>query len=279
MFRLLIVAGLLLLTGCAGSAYRFPDVSSTDLQLMDSKIANNKVALKKYERSDQKYSQIIGSVTSRLTKSAKPLCQSADYPSCRFSVIYDSGDTMNAYASEGYKITVFRGLLQYMKNNDEIAAVIAHEMGHHLAHHNEEKAQNAAAGAAVTGILTAVLLGAANANNPGYNAYQQQQNDQTIKDMMNVGAKIGVISYSKEQEREADLLGAYLMARAGYNLDAAKNMLFVLSGFSGEHGAERASLLDSHPAGPERIVAWEKAIAEIKNNPSKLPYLNEAASR
>ena len=275
MKQLCLVAVILCLTGCAGSAYRLPQVNEADVQAMQQKIANNTKPLKVYDRSDKTYKQKVASITGRLTKNAKPLCEYAEYKSCYFKATYNPDKTFNAYASEGYKITVFRGLLQHLKNDDEIAAVIAHEMGHHLAHHNEERQQNAAAGAAISGILTAVLLGAANANNPYYNQYQAQQDQKTVEDMMSAGAGIGVLSYSKEQEREADLLATYLLSRAGYNLNRAQNIMLVLANVAGENTNSRTAFLDSHPAGIERFVAWDKAIKEVKNNPSKLPYLKE----
>ncbi len=276
MHRVFILSFCVLsLTGCAGSAYRLPQVSDADMQAMQKKIETNKEPLKVYERSDKKNKQMLASIADRLSKNTKPLCKYTEYESCHFQVVYNPEDEVNAYASEGYKITLYRGMMQYLKNNDEVAAVVAHEMGHHLANHNQERAENAATGAAISGIITAVLLGAANANNPYYSPYQQQQNQQTIENMVNAGAEIGAISYSKEQEREADLLAAYLLSRAGYNLKRAQNVMLVLSKFAGESSSSRAAFLDTHPAGVERFVAWEKAIDEVKNNPSKLPYLNE----
>jgi predicted Zn-dependent protease len=268
---------LLFLTGCAGSAYRLPQVNSADVQAMQKKIAENTTPLKVYERSDKTYEQKLANITNRLKKNAKPLCDYAQYENCYFKTTYSPDNEVNAYASEGYAITLHRGLLQYLKTDDEIAAVVGHEMGHHLANHIQEKQQNAAAGAAVTGILTAVLLGAAGANTY-YDPYQQQQNQQTIEDMMTAGAHIGILSYSKEQEREADLLATYLLSRAGYNLKRAQNVMLVLSKHSGEADITKSAFLDSHPDGIERIVAWEMAIEEVKNNPAKLPYsVKEAA--
>lgn len=189
MLRMCLSAiSALVLTGCAGSAYQLPQVSNADLQAMEKKVAADQAPLKVYKRSDKSYKQTLASITKRLTKNAKPLCEHAGYTSCHFQVAYSPDDTMNAYASEGYKITIHRGLLQYLKNNDEMAAVVAHEMGHHLANHNQEKQQNAATGAAISGILTAVLIGAANANNPYYSGYQQQQDQQTIENMVHAGA-------------------------------------------------------------------------------------------
>lgn len=277
MLRLGIVACVFLLTGCAGSAYRLPTVNDADLRAMEKKMTENRAPLKMYERSNKSYKETLATINNRLVENAQPLCDYTEYTSCFFQTIYEDDDTINAYASEGYKITIHRGLLQYLKNNDEIAAVVAHEMGHHLARHNQEKQQNAVAGAAVTGILAAVLLGEANANNPYYTSYQQQQDSQTIENMMNMGAQVGLISYSKEQEREADLLAAYMLSRAGYNLQRAQNVLVVLSKLPGESDRTKSFMLDTHPTSVERLVAWEKAIDEVKSNPSKLPYAKESA--
>lgn len=276
MLRFCMFVCVVFLTACAGSAYRLPQVSDADVKNMQQKVAESAPPLKVYERSDEKYKQMLASITTRLKKNAKPLCDYAKYESCYFETVYNPDNIVNAYASEGYKITVYRGVLQYLKNNDEIAAVIAHEMGHHLANHNEETQQNAAAGAAISGILTAVILGAANANNPYYSSYQQQQDRQTVENMMKTGAQIGVLSYSKEQEREADLLGEYLLSRANYDLKRAQNVMVVLSKSSGERDISHSAFLDTHPASMERLVAWEQGIEEIKNNPSKLPYAQVA---
>lgn len=281
MFRMLIITMcLFLLAGCTGSAYQLPEVSSADVKLMQEKVAKDAKPLKTYKRSDQQYKSIIAGITSKLTKNAKPLCQQSGYEACFFQVNYDPSSTVNAYASEGYKITLYKGLLQYLQYNDEIAAVVAHEMGHHLANHNEETAKNAATGAAISGIVTTVLLAAANADSPYYMSYQEQQNQQkAIENMMKAGAHLGVMSYSKEQEREADLLATYLLSRAGYDLAKAQNMMVVLAQFNGETGdSSQKAFLESHPAGMERVIAWAKAREEIKNNKTRLPYLKQNKS-
>ncbi len=279
MFRhILSLGSMLFLTACAGSAYHLPQYTNADVMAMQERVSKESTPLKVYKRSDEEYKKTLSTITARLRKNATPICEQSGYPSCHFQVTYSPDATVNAYASEGYKITIHRGLLQYLKNHDEMAAVVAHEMGHHIANHNEETHQNAAAGAAVSGILTAVLLGAAAANGAYYTPSQQQQNQRTIEDMMKAGAHIGMLSYSKEQEREADLLATYLLSRSGYNLKKAQNIMVVLAQFAGEKDPSHAAFLNTHPAGIERVVAWEKSIDEIKANRSKLPYLKETAA-
>ncbi len=66
------------------------------------------------------------------------------------------------------------------------------------------------------------------------------------------------------------------MSRAGYDLERAKNILVVISSLPGDSDrGSRASITDSHPTSAERMVAWEEAIVEVRNNPSGLPYMKE----
>lgn len=269
---LTIVCLPLLLSACTGSAYQLPTVSHAEKMQAEEEIKTDTSELRTYKRSDSNYKNRIARITKRLQKSAQPLCEHAEYASCVFEVEYSNEDIENAYAYEDNKIVVFKGFLKYLKNDHEMAALVGHEMGHHLADHIEEKRRNAETGAAVSGVLTAVLIGVANANNPYYNSYQQQQDQQTIENMMAAGYKIGEISFSKEQEREADLLSAYLLEHAGYNLDKAQSLLYVMSRLSGDEVPGHAALLSSHPPSSERVVAWRKAIEEIEVNETKLPY-------
>lgn len=278
MNRFFVVAAsvclLLLTSACSGSAYKLPNVSPEEKKAAEEKIASDVSKLKVYKRSDSAYKTRIANISKRLHKGADPLCEQAEYDPCYFEVIYSNENVVNAYAHENYKITVFKGLLQYMKNDDEMAALVAHEMGHHLAKHNQETLRNAQTGAVVSGVFTALLLGAANANNPYYyNSYQQQQDQKTINDMMQVGFEIGKVSYSKDQEREADLLAAYLLGHSGYNLDKAQGMMYTLARLNGDEikVEGKAALLKTHPPTSERYIAWAKAKEEIQNSSSKLP--------
>ena len=271
-----LVCSLLLTSACSGSAYKLPNVSPEEKKAAEEKIASDISKLKVYKRSDSAYKTRIANISKRLHKGAGPLCEQAEYDPCYFEVIYSDENVVNAYAHEDYKITVFKVLLQYLKNDDEMAALVAHEMGHHLAKHNQETLRNAQTGAVVSGVFTALLLGAANANNPYYyNSYQQQQDQKTINDMMQVGFEIGKVSYSKEQEREADLLAAYLLGHSGYNLDKAQGMMYTLARLNGDEikVEGKAALLKTHPPTSERYIAWAKAKEEIQHSASKLPVL------
>lgn len=273
-----VVSAIVLLmsvSACTGSQHRLATVSDADIGKINKEITvRQKTVFPVFNRSHAANRALLARVHNRLAGKVRPLCDYTGFKNCFFQTIYNSSDKVNAIAHDNYKITVYGGLLQYLRTDDEVAMVIAHEMGHHLANHNQEKLQNAMVGAAVSGILTAVVLGAANHNNPYYGAAQQQRDQQTLRDMTNAGAAIGALSYSREEEREADLLGAYLLARAGYNLHASERTLWVLTRLKAAQGVtnDRSAFGDSHPSSPERIASWRNVMSEIKVNPTKLPY-------
>jgi len=115
----------------------------------------------------------------------------------------------NAFALPGGKIGVNRGMLRVARTQDELAAVVGHEIAHVQAEHANERMS---AGYATSG---AISLGAAAASgmNP---VYGQAVN------LLGTGAQVGVLlPYGRAHEREADLMGLDLMARAGFDPDAS----------------------------------------------------------
>jgi predicted Zn-dependent protease len=263
---------VLLLSACTGSAHQLPQVSSAEMTAVQHEFEKKKLPARIYERSDAANRALIAGASRRLAASAKPLCVHTGYASCYFQTLYNPGGTVNAFASGKGKITIYRGLMRYLGSEEEVAAVVAHEMGHHLANHQQEKLQNAATGAVITGVLTAVVLAAANQHNTNYTVFQRQQNEKTLNDMTMAGAQLGALSYSKEEEREADLLGAYLLARAGYNLRKAEKLLALTIKMDGAGDISKSAFGDSHPSGYERVAAWRKAIDEVRTNKTKLPF-------
>ena len=84
----------------------------------------------------------------------------------------------------------------------------------------------------------------------------------------NLGGAIGGIAFSKEQEREADYMSAAILYRSGVDLDKARGFLVKLAKRSGR---AQTGLLDTHPAGPERVASWDRAVQEIKASNGQLP--------
>jgi predicted Zn-dependent protease len=160
------------------------------------------------------------------------------------------------------QIVLYNGLAQYLDSEDEFAAVLAHEMGHDIAGHYEKALINQGVGAVVAGAIFASVATAA-----GYDSYQAQSDTQTA---MQLGAALGSISFSKEHEREADYIAAYLMTRAGYNPDAASTIWIKITKAGGRM---KTGLFDTHPSGPDRLAAWEETVNEVRFSKDLMPNL------
>jgi predicted Zn-dependent protease len=249
------------LSGCSGADFMLPQVSDAEISKASLTVNSAAGDLPKFHRSDVEYRRMLEGIADRLTASAPGLCQYAKVKNCTIDIKYSDEDTVNAYADGESNVTMFRGLLDLLQTEDEIAAVVAHEFGHHLGNHIEEKRNNALLGAVIGGLLAAGGAMAAGADG--------SDSAQAAGAGVGVGAAIGALSYSKSEEREADLLSAYLLSRAGYDLHKAGRVWQVLAQQNKDH--VKSTLFDTHPAGPERMAAWDKAIVEVENSPNKLP--------
>jgi len=265
---LLAVITAVTLAGCSGAAHLLPQVSEVDTNRALSEI-NAAPELQTYQRPISESRSIMFDSARRLQNAAGPVCAQLEESTCAFNVVFNSDDEMNAYASGENKIVFFQGLAKYLQSEDEFAAVIAHEMGHHIADHIDKSQGNQLVG----GILTGILFALVTANSPGYvNSFQYQQD---MQNMMNLGSSVGAISFSKEHEREADYISAYILARAGYDLSKAR-LLWMK--FTKESGRTKTGLFDTHPAGPERLAAWDKSVAEVAASADLLPNIDDAGT-
>ena len=257
------IAATLALAGCSGADFVLPELSDADVYRASLTVGSASSDLPKYLRTEAESRELLHRIAGRLQASAPALCQHAKAETCRINVTYSRDGEVNAYASGTNSVVVQRGLLDLLQSEDEVAAVVAHEFGHHLGRHIEEKKRNAAIGAMLAGLAAAgaAMAAGADGNDPGMT--------NAVGTWAGVGAQIGALSYSKYQEREADLLSAYLLARAGYDLHKAGHVWQVLAQLDKKKTS--ASLFDTHPAGPERIAAWEKATVEVEHSPTKLP--------
>ncbi len=151
---------------------------------------------------------------------------------------------VNAFCMPGGKIVVYTGLLNLVGNgphsDDELAAVMGHELSHALAKHANERISNQL-------LLQAggKILGAA------VNARSQLLGG-LINQAYGLGAQVGVmLPFGRKQEYEADKMGLVLMAMAGYDPRYAVNFWQKMSASKG--GAQQNELLSTHPSDANRI--------------------------
>lgn len=236
-----------LLSGC-GPQFQAPAVDQAALSPAQQEIAAAG-PLRMHDRAPAEQRALLQRVATRVAPAARAVCESQrGSQGCGFRVAYDPATAANAYASGQGNVAVTAGMLRLVDNDDELAAVLAHEFGHHIANHIT-RAQTRTTVGALAGAVVGSYAG--------------------LGDLSDIGGQVGRLTYSKADEREADYLAAYITARAGYDLDRAEGIWTKLAASGG--GGMTAGLLDTHPAGPERLAAWEAAKREIAEAPNGLP--------
>ncbi len=146
----------------------------------------------------------------------------------------------NAFALPGGKIGVHTGLLRAAENQDQLAAVIGHEVGHVLSKHANERMSQ---GFVVDAVLWLVNL---------FIGDQAGIADDVALQALGLGAEVGVLlPFSRAHETEADVIGLDLMARAGFDPRQALYFWQNMSRLSGEQGLE---FLSTHPSHGSRIT-------------------------
>jgi predicted Zn-dependent protease len=152
-------------------------------------------------------------------------------------------DTPNAFALPGGKIGVHTGILRVARNQDQLAAVIAHEIAHVLSRHSNERASQEIAVQQGLSVIQAIA-------NP------TSQTGQLMMGALGLGAQYGVLMpYSRLQESEADLVGLELMARAGFNPQQSID-LWVNMQQAG--GGQPVEFLSTHPSHATRMQDLEQ---------------------
>ena len=151
--------------------------------------------------------------------------------------VFQDGDA-NAFALPGGKIGVNSGMLGVAANQDQLAAVISHEVSHVLAKHSNERMSQESATKLGLGLIQAV------ASAKGYNS-------SAMMGALGLGAQYGILlPYSRVQESEADLMGLDLMAKAGFNPTESVNLWINMGKASGNQPTE---FLSTHPSHDTRI--------------------------
>jgi len=202
----------------------------------------------------------FGRVVSRVEPAAEAFCHeevpSAPPAYCDFRVLLDTDPRMppNAFQTRGEDgrpvIVVGSRLLAEMQSDDELAFVLSHEMSHQIAGHIGKQEQQQVLGALIMGGLVA-------AAGNGYGGVASQD---AIERAMDVGAYVGARAYSQSYEFEADTLGTYIAARAGYSPERGAD-IFGRPALASPGGP---AILASHPASAQRQAVVAQVAAEVR---------------
>jgi len=185
-------------------------------------------------------------VDPELTKYVKGvglrLAAVSDRPNLPYDFVVINNSVPNAWALPGGKIAVNRGLLLELKNEAELAAVLAHEIVHAAARHG---AKNVERGILMQGAILAAGIAARESNYVNFVVGGAQ-----------IAAGLITQKYSRDAEREADYFGMQYIARAGYDPQAAVSLQEAFVRLSENRNQNWLDgLFASHPPSRERVEA------------------------
>ncbi len=185
---------------------------------------------------------------------------------------------INAFALPGGYVYVTRGIMAYLDSEAELAGVIGHEIGHVTARHGAQRAtrqQDAGLGVLAASVLGAVLesRGVGGAG-------------RLASDVSQMAAAGYVASYGREQELQADGLGAEYLARSRFDPLAMVRVIRVLKSqeqfaadqarAEGRPAPPAGNWLASHPSNDQRLQAIDRLAAQYRNpqsDPGRDRYL------
>jgi len=206
---------------------------------------------------DKKTNQYVQCIANAITKHVPKSAHKGDWE----VVVFDS-EQVNAFALPGGKIGVYTGILKVAQGQDQLAAIIGHEVAHVIERHSNERMSSQTLG-------QGVMIGASV-------AAETLSDDETTKKLgiMATGAFLQyaiLMPYSRTHESEADIVGQELMAKSGFQPKAAielwRNMAKQSKGTPPE-------FLSTHPSNQTRIKDLKQHLPKseqlflAKNRPS-----------
>jgi beta-barrel assembly-enhancing protease len=221
-----------------------PGVAQLTLVSVDDEIrmgreANQQVRKEVPRVTDREVASYVSGIGRRLAARA----QGPKYP---YSFTVANYREINAFALPGGPIWIHRGALAAAANEAQLAAVLAHEIAHISRRHAAGQISKQLVANGFIGLLGAML-----GSNRGAEAAQK-------------GARVlaggYLLKFSRDDEREADTVGAAIMRRAGWD---AREMIAFMDTLRREQGRNPASLevfLSSHPAPAERAARLQQSL-------------------
>ena len=168
----------------------------------------------------------------------------------------------NAFAIPGGYVFIYRGLIEMMSTEGELASILCHELAHIQARHIHRRLESGkvASIAAVAGVVAAVLLG--------------MKTDPSATQALAMGSVAGAASYqlqySRENEEEADQLGLRYLIEAGYAPQDMVNIMRKMGQESWRTHSKIPTYLSTHPDVSAR-VEYLKDLIEKQHGSSKKP--------
>lgn len=230
---------LISLTGCGGTGLGLDLVPEQQAEAMGLE-AWQAIRAETPVSTNSEYRQRAERVSARLL-------QAAGKAPSQWEVAVFGSDEVNAFALPGRKIGIHEGMMRMARTDDQLAAVIGHEIAHVEARHPSERISSQMATETAVEVAGSVL-GTSLGTDP-----------RMVAGLLGAGAQFGVLlPYSRNQELEADALGLRLMAAAGYDPREAVTLWENMKGAT----ARAPAFLSTHPAPEARIKQLQAQMPE-----------------
>ena len=181
-------------------------------------------------------------LTTYVQMVGKKLAAVSDRPDLPYEFVVLNNDVPNAWAMPGGKLAINRGLLVYLQDEAQLAAVMGHEIVHAAARHGaQQQTQNVLMGAGV--LIAGVAIAS---EKPEYGALGVGA--------LAVGSQAWQAKYGRDHELQSDEVGIKYMAKAGYDAQAAVELQEIFVKLSeGKNPGFMEGLFASHPPSQERV--------------------------
>jgi len=244
-FARFLLLGSFLLSGCAVNEY---DVKGINLiSVAEERQLGDRFAVEIEKKSvvlpDPELQAYIGRVGRRLLTGVR----SVDFP-YTFKVVKD--DSVNAFAIPGGHTYVHTGLIKLADSEDELAAVMAHEINHVVARHGTRQMTQQYGYA----LVLQLVLG----DNP----------NQLAQLAASLFGKAGTMSYSRGMETQADVLAVETLYKAGYSTQAMVTFFRKMDTQGSASPSQVARFFSSHPLTADRIQRVSDEIAKFPSKPT-----------
>ena len=266
-FIFAILAGATLLGGCESTTAGGATGLSRSQFLLVSSAAVNEGAAKAYTRemvkahsakalnTDVAQTSRVNSITQRLIAQVGVFRPDAVDWDWEINVIEDK--SINAYCMPGGKMVIYTGIIEQLKlTDDELAAIIGHEMAHALREHSREQiSRQVATNHLIT--IGSIFLGLGSVS----------QNVAGIASEL-----VLALPFSRSMEFEADTMGVELMARAGFDPNAAVSVWKKMNALN-EGRSTATTFLSTHPSDAARVTNLQNQL------PAVMPLYEEAGQK
>lgn len=232
----LVLALPLIVIGCASPSAFNSQTGEILMQPTSSNITRQgQQMFTQYKQKHQVSTNLAA--RSRVFRVANRLRPVISLPDTRWEFEVFDDKSANAFALPGGKVGINTGLLNVARTDGQLAAVIAHEMAHVTSNHAQKRIQRNQSIALGGAILSAVI----------------GDDGKHLGELATQGGNIAFgLTFSRQQELEADKIGTVFMARAGYNPEEA---IRLWQNMARQDRGGNLELLSTHPVSATRIQA------------------------